>query len=490
MNRIKTLVPFFFILILLLGFIEKSDKKQSSTLTVIMGYVSNLDVYPDKREFTVNILDYRGKKTIFRDSIKSDGTFKIEFDLYKTQDIYVAPLVREIIAHPGDTIILNIDFKDIGNIQFSGDGEKTNRDLNNYLSSNFAVFSFDNRESREMSLQAYKSYCDSVKSLAFEKQHEFVTDYNPTSEVISWTKDYINIMYQQSLLMFPMIVAYNSNVKYPDLDIPNDYFSFLENIETNFSDSIINTHIYELLNAYSGTISNRTIRDSTLTHDIHLKMLMNEFIDNHTESFFKQMLIGSIFYQKLNHNDLDFFENYTSVLEDEIHESAIKTPLTHYYEELKRQISNTQIHSDEILAKLNDTPGKALMDTILSQNKGKVIYIDFWATWCGPCIAEMPNSKKLKQKLAGQDIEFVYICLDANEKRWKLLLSQMQLDGKHYLCDEEQSKSITRAFEINGIPDYTLINKSGHIVESGSYLRPGSPETIIKIEKLLHEREK
>ncbi len=487
MNKIKKFIPVFLISIILGGCIEKSNKNQESTLTVVTGNVSNLQVYPNTKEFTLDILDFRGKKTIFRDSIKSDGSFKFEFDLYATQDINIYPKVGKIIAQPGDSIHLNIDFKDIGNVHFSGDGRKSNTDLYKYLNSNYSVFEFRNRETRKMNPPSYKYFCDSVKTVAEQKRQEFIKETNPSQLIVKWTKDYINTAYQKSLLTFPHYLAYKSKIKYEDLDIPNDYYNFLENIEESLSDSIFNTKVYELINAYTGSFAQRTIKDTTLSKDEYISTLISSLSENHTESFLKQILIGNIFYQSLNRNDLDFFTDNKMLLEKNVHEPSLKIPLNNYYNDLQKQMENIEIHSNAILAKLKGTSVKSVIDEILSKNKGKVIYIDFWATWCGPCKAEMPNSKKLKKKLEGEDIVFVYICLNSEERQWKLNLSQMQLDGTHYFCNKEQSKSIRESFEIKGIPHYMLINKNGHIFEAGSYLRPMRPLTIKKIEKLLSD---
>lgn len=486
--RLLKFTPIFLLIITLGGCVKKQEKEQKSRLTVIAGNVKNLDVYPNTKEFTVDILDFRGKKTTFKDSIKSDGTFKIEFDLYNTQDLEVNPLVGKIIASPGDSIHLEIDFKDIGNIQFFGDKQKSNTNLYKYLNSNYSVFEFRNRETRKMNFNSYKSFCDSIKTIAEQKRQEFITETNATSAIINWTKDYLNIRYQQSLLDFPFHYAYFRNIKsYQELDVPDNYYSFLDNNETYFSDSMINSNIYELVNIYTGDFAHRTIYDSTLTKENYYSKLMEALIDKLKNSYFKQMIIANIFYQNLNQNDLDFYTANKTILENNVHELSLKIPLNYYYSELQKQIKNPEINSNATLSKLNGTDGKSIIDSIWLQNQGKVIYIDYWATWCGPCKAEMPNSKKLKKKLAGENIEFVYICMDSKEEQWKLALSQLQLDGQHYYTDKKQSGSIRNAFEINGIPHYMLVNKNGHIVESGSYLRPMNPETIKKIETLLHE---
>ncbi|MDB4335150.1 TlpA family protein disulfide reductase [bacterium] len=483
MKKLKRFISIILLALILASCFGKHDKEQISLLTVITGHVINLDVYPNTKEFTLDIIDFRGKKTTFKDSIKSDGTFKIEFDLYKTQDLEVNPLVGKIIANPGDSIHLEIDFKDIGNIQFLGDNQKSNTDLNKYLNSNYCVFKFRNRETKKMSISSYKHFCDRTKAIAEQKRQAFIKKINPSPVIRNWTQNYINIAYQKSLLSFPL----KSKVKYDNLDIPVDYYNFLENIENNFPETITNTDIYGFLSTYTISFVQRTIVDSTLTNKNYYPRLMRALLDKHKQSYFKQMLIGNRFYKHLNRNDLDFFTDNKMLLEKNVYETSIIIPLNNYYKELQKQIENPEISSNATLLKLDGTAGKSLIDSIRSQNKGKVIYLDFWATWCGPCIAEMPNSKKLKQKLAAENIEFVYVCVDSKEEKWKLALSQMQLDGQHYYTNNKQSGSIRKAFDIKGIPHYMLINKNGHIVESGSYLRPMKVETIEKIEKLLHD---
>nr|WP_321358305.1 TlpA disulfide reductase family protein [uncultured Draconibacterium sp.] len=487
MIEIKRIIFFFLFLVILSGCHEKNEIEQGQTLTVVTGKVSNMQVYLNTKEFTVNIIDFRGKKTIYSDSIKSDGTFSIEFDLYKPQDITIDPIVGKIIAHPGDSIHLGIDFADIGNIKFSGDRARSNIDLNKFLNSYYSIINFTNEETRRMEFRTYRSFCDSVKLVADKKQQEFVKEFNPTTEVKAWTTDYMTIRYQQALLYFQMHYAYIRNIKsYTELDLPDDYYSFLENIDTDFSDSIVNASIYELLSYYTSNYAQRTILDTTQSFNESYLTLANKLLNEHNDCFFRQMVIGNLFYQQLNRNDVDFFTDNINLMDKNVHDSSLKIPLENYYADLQKQIENPEINSNATLAKLTGTAGESLIDSIWGANQGKVIYIDFWATWCGPCKAEMPNSKKLQKKLAGEDVAFVYMCIDSDEKQWKLALSQMQLEGQHYFCDRKQSGSIRNAFDIEGIPHYMLVSKHGHIVEYDSS-RPMNPETIEKIEKLLHE---
>lgn len=479
MKKMQRIIPFILLTVILGGC------KQTST--IITGHVKNFEMYPDTKEIIVDIIDIRGDNTRIIDTINSDGTFRIELDLYKTQDIVVNPLVGRIIASPGDSIHLELDFKNVLNVQISGDNQKTNADLYKYLYSNNSIFHFNGSETRGMSISAYKSFCDSVKNDAEQKRQDFINKTDPTPLFLDWTKDYINIKYQSSLLDFPYNFARVNRLDYRDLEIPNDYYDFLENIEKNFSETIINSEISSLLNNYTGFFANRTISDTTLTEESYYSKLLSEIIDKHKPSFFKQLLIGYLFYERLDRYDLDFYSANEKVLKKYVKEPSVKIPLNNCYMELQERQNNLEAYSKATFAKLDGTEAESIFDSIFAKSQGKVIYIDFWGTECPPCIEEMPNSKILEKQLTGQDIEFVFICLGSNEEKAKSILSKNQLDGQFYFCHGNQSLDIEKAFDFIGIPQYMLISKKGHIVEFSTYLRPNFPDTKEKIGKLLNE---
>lgn len=470
------------------GCSRQQTASNSVTQTVISGQIKNLDVYPTTKEFTVEIIDFRGEKTIRTDSIKSDGTFKLEFELFIAQDIDIQPIVGRIFAHPGDSIHLDIDFKDIGNVIFSGDAQQSNQQLQKYLNSYYSndkffaseTYKFLASGSEKHDFMSYKVLCDSLKKVMVNKRNDYIKEMNPNAEIRKWTIDYINIQYYGSLLDYPFI---NSKIENINVIPLAEYYNFLDSVGAVFSNVQLNTECYQLLGSYSATIWNK--KAQSFNRDSAEILFMKEIINTVKIDVFKQMLIGNFYYNFLNLNSLEFFENNRAFFYANVQEPFIKIPLENCYQRVKRDSENPKIASDVILRKVMGTAGKDIMDSILINHKGKVIYMDFWATWCGPCKAEMPYSKELIKKYAGKDLAFVFICIDSNEKNWKLDLSQLQLAGSHYFCSPEQSGGIRKGLGIEGIPFYVLINKQGQITESGGYLRPGELETQKKIDKML-----
>lgn len=128
---------------------------------------------------------------------------------------------------------------------------------------------------------------------------------------------------------------------------------------------------------------------------------------------------------------------------------------------------------------------------IFKANKGKVIYIDFWASWCGPCRQEMPASLKLHQSLHGEDIVFVYISIDKNESAWKRSMESLKIKtrGQHYRRNQDEMIEFLKFFYIYSIPHYMIIGKDGQIVNNDA-LPPSGTKLERQLRKLLKVKAK
>lgn len=112
---------------------------------------------------------------------------------------------------------------------------------------------------------------------------------------------------------------------------------------------------------------------------------------------------------------------------------------------------------------LADTEGKAHK---LSEwcGKGQYVLIDFWASWCGPCRAEMPNVKASYEKYHAKGFEIVGLSLDNRSDAWKKAIGDMELNWVH-LSDLKGWQSVAaKTYSIQGIPASLLVDPNGKIV--------------------------
>jgi len=103
------------------------------------------------------------------------------------------------------------------------------------------------------------------------------------------------------------------------------------------------------------------------------------------------------------------------------------------------------------------------LSDIINENAGKIIYIDFWASWCKMCIKELPYSNELHKKFENEDIVFVYISTDENSKDWKKSLEKHEINGLCYRLEKESKQAIKDYLNIEGIPFIFILDKKGNI---------------------------
>lgn len=108
------------------------------------------------------------------------------------------------------------------------------------------------------------------------------------------------------------------------------------------------------------------------------------------------------------------------------------------------------------------------LNEIFGKYKGKVIYADFWASWCAPCLGEMSNAASLKRQLKGQEVVIVYLAFNDQKAGWLAARKELEIEGEHYLLNASLIKEATEVFGIYGLPHYAIIDKDGNIFSSNA----------------------
>ncbi|MFO7874607.1 MAG: TlpA disulfide reductase family protein [Bacteroidales bacterium] len=117
---------------------------------------------------------------------------------------------------------------------------------------------------------------------------------------------------------------------------------------------------------------------------------------------------------------------------------------------------------------LTDIDGE---EVSLSDFRGQVVYLDFWASWCGPCMQQVPHAKELKERMKDQDdLVFLYISVDTDESAWRSTVADKNIRGVH-LNVPGFSHEVPESYNLQGVPTFYLIGRDGQIVDN----RPPRP---------------
>lgn len=208
----------------------------------------------------------------------------------------------------------------------------------------------------------------------------------------------------------------------------------------------------------------------------HLSFITENIEGKHKDFILSKVLYASIKYSKftVDSSIINFYKQHNTSL---YYDSLITELITE-----KAAMENlSQSSFSDALLPYNSTQQISIND-VLKNNKNNLVLIDFWASWCSPCRAEMPDLKKLKQHFAGKNIVILSISTDENKKSWLKASEEENLtDSKSYLLIDKKSPFKDK-YKIETIPRYILIGKDGNII-SADAPRPSDPE----LKKLIEE---
>ena len=173
-------------------------------------------------------------------------------------------------------------------------------------------------------------------------------------------------------------------------------------------------------------------------------------------------------------------------MEKEICLSAAKAAVTELNEKYlaiqRRDFANaSSLKSSDDVDGMGD--GEKILRKLIEPYKGKIILLDIWGTWCGPCKAALKNSQEEYERLNPYDIVYLYLANSSDEESWKNVIKEYNVTGDnvvHYNLPAEQQTAIERFLGVNSYPTYKLIDRDGNILDVNA-----DPRDLNALENLL-----
>jgi thiol-disulfide isomerase/thioredoxin len=125
---------------------------------------------------------------------------------------------------------------------------------------------------------------------------------------------------------------------------------------------------------------------------------------------------------------------------------------------------------------------------LINTYNNKVIYVDFWASWCTPCRKEIKKTKKIKDYFRDKDVVFIYITMDLDkEKCYEAITKDGVIDpnNNYFIIDIIKDNKYNEIGKINGIPHYLIYNKKGELVNTNAPSPNDREKLINELNKFL-----
>lgn len=343
-------------------------------------------------------------------------------------------------------------------IEISGDGAAENKYLND---TKFAKLVINDGRREEAD---FIHRLDSV----YDVNISFLENATLPADFVSVERERLKYL---SYTMLPLYQSYYRYLKNKPAFIPTDSY-FKKLVDMSPVDSKL-----MMYPEYKEFINNSIVAQAFRTDGDRYQQFIGFVGSNVNDEKIREYVTNDYAYGQIYNSGVDGAD----ALIDFYHKNVKDTKLTERFDKLCSQWSLIKVGNSSPSFSCPDINGKTVS---LSDLKGKYVYIDVWATWCGPCRGELPSLKKLEEDYAGKGIEFVSLSCDKDKAAWEKMVKSGDMKGIQLHMGPQHE--FMEKYVINGIPRFILLDREGKIVKAEAP-RPSDPKIRTLFDELLAE---
>jgi len=448
------------ILVLLVFITIVSCKKEKKNYVLFSGKIEN------KNSNLLSIIDNKNKK-VREIEVSETGTFKDTiFDANGYFRFSDGKESSEIYLKDGYEVTLNMNAKEFDeSIVYSGIGSNEN---------NFLVQKYLTNEQTGGPQKLFLLEEDAFLKKMDDQKTDFLNSFNNDldKEFVQLEKTKQKYKHILSMKQYERGHAYFSKNK--DFKVSEKFPDVTKNLKYD------NEEDYKVSSAYKSLVggsfykaaSEKAKKDSISNQEasiINIKDIKSQVIKN-------GILSGMAYNVSFSNTDVEPL--YNAIIKNSTDED-FKKDLTEKYSLIKKLV---QGKDSPIFENFENFAGGT---SSLKDFAGKYVYIDVWATWCGPCKREIPSLKEVEKKYHDKNIEFVSISIDVKKDHtaWQKMIKEKELSGVQLFADNDWNSKFIKGYGINSIPRFILINPEGKIVNA-SAPRPSNKALIDLFDEL------
>lgn len=414
-------------------------------------------------------------------SLDKGGNFKIVTRIAKpiAHDIEHGEEVTHAFLSPGDSIYLTLDTKRFDEtVTYLGRGSV----VNNYLAKQYLTFE-DNLESETFQREhfgkiatlepsAFLAYIDSVEVIRLAYLNSNKKDLPETFYHYQFAEIVFKLAKDKA--DYPIMHYYMRGIKDSVVKVDEAYTSFYDKYSVSNEDYLLSPYFVMFLDSYIRHYAQKEYQKSEELTVIDQVQIARQLLKGRVrEKAIEQLVLRSFQY-----NTPDVVREMYGIALTDIKDSSYLALIELKY----KQTSALFPGNDAPVFKLKTRDGR---NVSLTDFKGKIVYLDFWASWCGPCMMEMPYAKKLQDTFAKQDVVFLYVSVDDNLEDWIKAMDAKKMGGTHVRAKGFEH-AVPKAYAVEGIPSYFLIDRQGKIINSNPS-RPSGAGIVKEIQDALRE---
>lgn len=375
----------------------------------------------------------------------------------------------EIYLTPGDELNFELNAKEFDeSLKFSGQGSK----INNFMMKRFLVDedrneTFGHWELMKLEEERLLQVLDSLENADILILSEYLSPSDAT-----YAKNAKRIHYGKinKLAAYPASHAYVRGIK--DFKVSDNFPDAFEGLNLNDIDAVDVDEYTEVLSSY---VNRELFKDREYADSVGYLIGRLETINKLFEAgAVKEMILQNMadYLYRTAEPRSRAYALYMQMSSDEDFKQKIRE-----MEEGLQKI-DPGMESPELV--LNDIHGKQFT---LSEQKGKLVYIDVWATWCGPCLAELPFLEKVQEEFKDKDVVFVSVAWQDNKENWEKMVKSKEMGGVQLFATNPEAEFFT-TYKINAVPTFILLDRDGIIVDSDAK-RPSDEKLKTQLYELL-----
>ncbi len=419
--------------------------------------------------------------------IDTNGFFKFEYQTMFPQDVMLRYEngFTKLFLKPKDSVFVTLNAQKYHtetspDYKISGTNSSTSKDIHKYLYYRKLFNTFQ----PDYTNQSVNEFIDQLNHRINREDSllaEFIQENNPSDEFIQWANKTITYEYANYLVDFKWYCEDNG------LAIDQELFD-KKLFPVNDDDAIITSWYHYHLKHYSNKYFQENSVVINLLKDNQLadanRIVLQNIVKNEDSGVSRDLMCYWIL-DNVGKESLDDFLQLYEELPQYIDNNQLRNLLSQRKQQLESDKALTLSTLDSYRIKEVEF-SEDFFKKLAERFKDTIIYIDIWATWCGPCKAEIPHLINLHNEYKNKPVAFVNICISSNKKDWEQAIEELNLQGENYFFNQEHSTLLKEKLNnFTGIPRYLLIDQHGNITDDDSP-RPSSGDKIKNIfDKLL-----